>query len=157
MTNIAATATFSLFAAVAGPAAAQASLYDAEALSYRAAEAYDAGDSVLAAVLWRLSGKAGSADSMTAYGGLRAAGDGVTADPEDATRWYARAARHGDAHAMALLADTIATKNPKRATALYVQASKLGHVYAARQLTHHLANPPGETEVTTKGGYGEDQ
>ncbi len=156
MTNVAATAMIALIAA-AGPAAAQASLYDAEALSYRAAEAYDSGDSVLAAVLWRLSGKAGSADSMTAYGGLRTVGDGVAADPVDATRWYARAARRGDAHAMALLADTIATENPKRAAALYVQASKLGHAYAARQLTHHLANPPGETEVTTKGGSGEYQ
>lgn len=28
---------------------------------------------------------------------------------------------------------------------------------AARQLTHHLANPPGETAVTTKGGFGENQ
>ena len=157
MTTIAATVTVAFFATAAGQAAAQASSYDAEALSYRAAEAYDAGDSALAAVLWRLSGKAGSADSMTAYGGLRAAGDGVSADPEDAMRWYARAARRGDAHAMALLADALITENPKRAAALYAQASQRGHAYAARQLTHPLANPPGETEVTTRGGFGEDQ
>ena len=56
-----------------------------------------------------------------------------------------------------MLADTISTENPKWAAALYAQAPKLGHAYAARQLTHHLANPPGETEVITKGGFGEDQ
>lgn len=156
MRTIAATATLALITA-ANPAAAQASLYDAEALNYRAAVAYDAGDSVLAAVLWRLSGKAGSADSMTAYGGLRAAGDGVASDPKDAIRWYARAARRGDAHAMTLLADAIAAENPRRAADLYARASQLGHQYAASQLTHHLANPPGETEVTTKGGFGENQ
>ena len=100
MTNVATTAMIALIAA-AGPAAAQASLYDAETLNYRAAEVYDSGDSVLA--------------------------------------------------------DTISTVNPKWAPALYAQAPKLGHAYAARQLTHHLANPPGETEVITKGGFGEDQ
>jgi len=84
---------------------------------------------------------------------MRAAGTGVAADPGDARRWYARAARRGDPHAMALLADALAATDPKRATALYAQASALGHVYA----THRLAHPPGETKVTTKGGFGESQ
>ncbi len=56
-----------------------------------------------------------------------------------------------------VLAATTARENPKRARMLYTKASELGHVYAARQFTHPLANPPGETEVTTKGGFGENQ
>lgn len=150
-------ATVSLLAMSAAPVSAQASAYDADMLSDRAAKAYDRGDSILAAVLWRLSGKAGSADGMTAYAGLRETGDGVTASREDALRWYARAARRGDAHAMALLADALADKDPKRARALYAQASARGHAYATRRLTHPLAQPPGETEVTAEGGYGENQ
>lgn len=155
--EIAAITSAAVLSASATTAGAQASAYDAEALSDRAAEAYDAGDSVLAAVLWRLSGKAGSADAMTAYGGLREIGDGVAPDPEDALRWYARAARRGDAHAMALLADALADTDPRRARALFAQASEQGHAYAARRLTHRLAFPPGETKVTAKGGFGENQ
>ncbi len=55
------------------------------------------------------------------------------------------------------LADTTVRENPKRANTFCTRSSKPGHAYAARQLTHPLANPPGETEVTTKGGSGEDQ
>ena len=84
-------------------------------------------------------------------------GDGVAPDPEDALRWYARAARRGDAHAMALLADALADTDPRRARALFAQASEQGHAYAARRLTHRLAFPPGETKVTAKGGFGENQ
>ena len=157
MKQIAAIASAAMLSAAANIAGAQASAYDAEALNYRAAKAYDAGDSVVAAFLWRLSGKAGSADAMTSYAGLREAGDGVAPDPDDALRWYGRAARRGEAHAMALLADAIADDQPKRARALYAQASERGHVYAARRLTHPLAPPPGETEVTAKGGSGENQ
>lgn len=54
-----------------------------------------------------------------------------------------------------VLAATCADKNPMRA--LHAEASKPGHARAARELTHPLANPPGETEVTTEGGFGEDQ
>ena len=157
MKRITAIASAAALIATADIAGAQAAAYDADALSYRAAAAYDAGDSVLASFLWRLAGKAGSADSMTAYAGMRETGDGVRADPKDAQRWYARAARRGDAHAMALLADRIFAEDPRRAKALYARASALGHAYATLRLTHPLAHPPGETKVTTKGGFGENQ
>ncbi len=132
---------------------AQSSSYDADALSYDGAVAYDAGNSALAAVLWRLAGRAGSSESMTAYAGLRESGDGVAENPEDAFRWYARAARRGDAHAMALLADSLFAVDPKRAKALYAQAAALGHNYAMLR----LAQPPGEFDGEDPGGIGENQ
>lgn len=147
MKAIAATAIL----ACAGAAQAQTGAYDAAALNDRAAVAYDAGDTVLAAVLWRLSGKAGSADAMANYAALREAGVGVVADPADALRWYARAARRGDAHAMTRIADQVFAKDPDRAKALYAQAAALGHPYA----THRLAHPPGEDDQIFSGGLGE--
>ena len=143
--------TVMMFAASASHA--QSSAYDADGLSYDGAVAYDAGNSVLAAVLWRLAGKAGSSESMTAYAGLRAAGDGVAENPEDALHWYARAARRGDAHAMALLADGLFAVDPKRARALYSQAAALGHDYAKLR----LAQPPGEIDGEDPGGIGGNQ
>ena len=73
MKAIAATAIF----AFVGAAQTQTGAYNAAALNDRAAVAYDAGDTVMAAVLWRLSGKAGSADAMVSYAALREAGYAV--------------------------------------------------------------------------------
>lgn len=134
----------------ASAAQAQATVYDAEQLSYDGAKAYDAGDSVRAALLWRLAGKAGSTDSMTAYAGLLAEGDGVRQDHAAAIRWYARAARRGDAHAMVVLAEDYYSHDPKRATRLLTEAAALGHEFAKRR----LALPPGEIVVTGEGGSG---
>ncbi|MEM7268381.1 MAG: hypothetical protein AAF401_03905 [Pseudomonadota bacterium] len=123
----------------------------AEILGTRALEAYDQGDAILAAILWRLSAQQGSADSMTAYAGLLAEGDGVAQNSAEARKWYARAARRGDAHAMVLLAEILG-EGPV-ANSLLNEAAARGHRYAQRR----LAQPPGETKPAPSGGNGEDR
>ena len=135
-------------AMIASGASQAQSALGADALDARALEAYDAGDARLAAMLWRQAAKAGSADAMTAYAGLREAGDGVAADAEDARRWYARAARRDEPHAMVMLADRIGDAADPRARALLRRAAALGHPYAIRR----LSDPPRATDAGDSGG-----
>lgn len=136
-------------------AASSAAAEDAEALSLRAARAYDAGDSALAALLWRQSAKAGAVDAMTAYAGLLEEGDGLRADPEGAARWYARAARRGDAHAMVLLAEIHLARDPHdpRAKALFQEAADRGHPFARRR----LEGPPSADDAVLSGVKGDQE
>ncbi len=143
--------TVMMFAASASYA--QSSAYDADTLGYDGAVDYDAGNSVLAALLWHLAGKAGSSENMTAHAALRESGDGVAKNPKDAFRWYVHAARRGDAHATALLADGLFAVGSKQAKALYAQAAAQGHNYAMLR----LAQPPGEFDGEDPGGIGENQ
>lgn len=123
----------------------------AEALSAAGMEAYDQGDARLAALLWRQGALLGSADAMTALGGLLEEGDGVSRNAAQARLWYARAARRGDPHAMVLLSELLG--DDPAARPLLVEAAARGHGYAQRR----LAQPPGEALSTSLGGEGEDQ
>ena len=134
-----------------GSAHACADKVRADGFGLRAIEAYDKGDSVLAAVLWRQAARAGARDAMTALGGLYDIGDGVAADPRTARRWYARAARRGDAHAMLLLADSRLSLDPsdREARDLIHRAAALGHPFAKRHLAALSGDADGLTEDST--------
>lgn len=123
----------------AGAGAGEAALIEA-----RGVEAYDQGNAPLAVLLWRQAARAGSADAMTALGGMLEAGDGVRASARQALFWYARAARRGEPHAMVLLAEHHLSRDPvdDRGRTLLVRAAALGHLFAQRRLAE-LSGGPG--------------
>lgn len=138
----------------ASPAMACADQARAVAFDARAMEAYDQGNSVLAAVLWRQAAHAGGRDAMTALGGLLEAGDGVArARPDQARRWYTRAAGRGEPHAMVLLAEERLSANPadEQGLSLMRRAAALGHELAIRR----LAALSGETGVHSYDSKGD--
>lgn len=125
------------------------------ALDVRAAQAYDGGDSALAAVLWRQAAEAGGRDAMTSLGALLEEGDGVRADVDRARQWYARAAEMGEPHAMVLLAIERLTHDPadRQGLSLMMKAASLGHNFAKRR----LAELSGETVDPSDDSIGDDQ
>lgn len=125
------------------------------ALDARAAEAYDGGDSALAADLWRQAAEAGDRDAMTALGALLEEGDGVHENLKLAREWYIRAADRGEPHAMVLIAIERLSDDPadRRGLSLMTKAASLGHEFAKRR----LAALSGDARAHSDDSTGDDQ
>lgn len=127
----------------------------ARVLDAQAAEAYDSGDTALAATLWRQAAQAGDRDAMTALGALLEEGDGVPANLELAREWYLRAADRGEPHAMVLIAIERLSHDPAdpRGLSLMNRAAALGHDFAKRR----LASLSGNASANSDDSTGDDQ